>query len=256
MQSVYKFPIGMAVLHEVDRGHLDLKQKVRVEKADLVPVGLGSPIREQYPDGGVDLTLQELIRYMVIESDGTASDVLLRLAGGPQRVTGYLHSLSVKGVIVATSENEMSRSQDVQYRNWATPEAMVELLRAFQRGRGLSAPSQALLLRFMTETGTGPRRIKGMLPPGTTVAHKTGSSGTVEGLTRATNDVGLITLPDGRHMAIAVFVSDSTAAEDVREGAIARIARAAWDCWGNSDNIRKGSPQFIKPGVPPKEYNQ
>jgi len=78
---------------------------------------------------------------------------------------------------------------------------------------------------------TGAHRLKGFLPEGTVVAHKTGTSGTSNGLTRATNDVGIVTLPDGRHMAIAVFVSDSKANEAVREGVIAKIARAAWDYW-------------------------
>ena len=106
---------------------------------------------------------------------------------------------------------------------------MVGLLRAFYEGRGLSTASRALLLQWMTETGTGPHRIKGNLPAGTSVAHKTGTSGTSNGLARATNDVGLITLPDGRHLAVAVFVSDSKATEEVREGIIAQIARAAYD---------------------------
>uniref|UniRef100_A0ACD5H150 Serine hydrolase n=2 Tax=Desertifilaceae TaxID=1969992 RepID=A0ACD5H150_9CYAN len=83
----------------------------------------------------------------------------------------------------------------------------------------------------MTETPTGLKRIKGLLPEGTVVAHKTGTSGTVEGVTAATNDVGLVTLANGRHLAIAVFVSDSTADQATREAAIAQIARAAWDRW-------------------------
>ena len=123
----------------------------------------------------------------------------------------------------------MAESEDVQYRNSSTPDAMAALLRAFYEGRGLSTASRALLLQWMTETGTGPHRIKGLLPAGTVVAHKTGTSNTVDGVTRATNDVGLITLPDGRHLVVAVFVSDSKAQDDVREGVIARIARAAYD---------------------------
>jgi beta-lactamase class A len=74
-------------------------------------------------------------------------------------------------------------------------------------------------------------RIKGRLPPGTPVSHKTGTSGTTKGVTQATNDVGLVTLPDGRHLAIAIFVSDSTAADPVRDDVIARIALAVWDQW-------------------------
>jgi len=86
-----------------------------------------------------------------------------------------------------------------------------------------------LLLSLMTATPTGPHQLKGLLPAGTVVAHKTGGSGTVNGLTRATNDAGLITLPDGRHLSVVVFVSDTRADTATRDRIIARIARAAWD---------------------------
>lgn len=230
MQSVYKLPIGMAVLRQVDTGALKLEQKVAVRRKDFVTAGQYSPIRDKNPRG-VELTLRELLRFMISESDGTACDVLLRVLGGPDVVTKYLGELGVEGVVVATTEKEMGRDETAQYRNWATPEAMIALLRALQEGRGLSAESRKLLLDFMINSTRGPRRIKGMLPAGTIVAHKTGTSGTIRGLTRATNDVGLITLPDGRHLAVAVFVSDAKADEATREGVIAKVARAAWDCW-------------------------
>lgn len=83
----------------------------------------------------------------------------------------------------------------------------------------------------MTETRTGLKRIKGLLPERTVVAHKTGTSSTVNGVTAATNDVGLVTLPSGQHLAIAVFVSDSQATDVIREEVIAKVARAAWDEW-------------------------
>jgi beta-lactamase class A len=83
----------------------------------------------------------------------------------------------------------------------------------------------------MRETTTGPKRIKGLLPDETVVAHKTGTSSTVNGVTAATNDVGLVTLPNGRHMAISVFVSDSGANNAVREEVITKVAKAAWDEW-------------------------
>jgi len=232
MQSVYKFPIAMAVLHDVDRGLLRLDQTVKVAKAEMVPPALHSPIRDRHP-AGANLTLRELLRYAVSESDGTASDVLLRLAGGGERVTQYLHDLGIRGIMIATTEMEMSRDTAVQYRNWAQPGEMVALLRAFHEGRGLEPASRMLLHDLMVHTSTGPNRLKALLPPGTIVAHKTGTSGTNGGLTPATNDVGIITLPDGRHAAVAVFVSDSPAGVAVRERVIARIARKAWDHWVN-----------------------
>jgi beta-lactamase class A len=71
------------------------------------------------------------------------------------------------------------------------------------------------------------------LPEGTVVAHKTGTSATVTGVTAATNDVGLVTLSNGQHIAIAVFVSDSQATDAIREEVIAKVAKVVWDEWNN-----------------------
>jgi len=79
------------------------------------------------------------------------------------------------------------------------------------------------------DTPHGAHQLKGDLPPRTIVMHKTGSSGMVNGMTPATNDIGLITLPGGRRLAVAVFITDSSADDATRNGVIARIARAAYD---------------------------
>ena len=229
MQSVYKLPIAMAVLHRIDLGMLRLDRRVKIGRNDLVPPSRGSPIRDKYPKG-TEMTVSEMLGAMMDVSDGTASDVLLKLAGGPEQVTACIRSLGVRGIAVATSERAMAQGERVQYRNWATPDAMTGLLCALQEGKGLSASSRRLLLGLMTASKTGTDRIRGLLPAGTVVAHKTGSSGTVDGLTRATNDAGLVTLPDGRHLAVVVFVSDTRANEATRDAVIAKIARAAWNC--------------------------
>jgi beta-lactamase class A len=230
MQSVYKFPIAMAVLAQVDRGKLKLEQRVRVETSDFVSQRQHSPIRDRNPRG-VELSLAELLKYMVSESDGTACDVLLQLVGGPKVVMEYLHGLGVSEIVVANTEKEIGQDRAVQYRNYATPDAAVVLLGALQQGRGLSPSSQALLLRLMIETPTGIKRIKGLLPDGTIVAHKTGTSRTVDGITAATNDVGLVTLPNGKHLAVAVFVSDSRANDATREEVIAKVTQVMWEQW-------------------------
>jgi beta-lactamase class A len=229
MQSVYKFPIAMAVLHEVDQGKMKLDQKVQFTTNDLMSKLQNSPIRDAYPEGG-ELSVSNLLREMVCSSDGTACDVFLRLLGFDP-VNAYLHSLGATNVMVATMEKEMGQDERAQYRSWATPEGMIGLLRALHEGRGLSPPSRKLLLAFMTESTPGRKRLKGLLPPGTPVAHKTGTSRTVNGQTAATNDVGIITLPDGRHVAIAVFVSDARADDTTRDAVIAKISKAAWDYW-------------------------
>lgn len=228
MHSVYKLPISMAVLHRVDRGELKLDQRVKIEPGDFVRQGMYSPVRDKYPDG-TELTITELLRYTICESDGTTSDVLMRLIGGPVSVMAFLKEIQVPDIQVVNSEKEIGRDWETQYRNWATPKGALALLVALQSQRGLSQESQGLLLKLMIEAIPGAKRLKGELPAGTVVAHKTGTGGTRDGITSATNDIGIITLPDGRHMAMAAFVSDSAADDDTRDAIIARLAKAAWD---------------------------
>jgi len=231
MQSVYKLPIGMAVMKQVDTGKLNLEQKVAVTKSDFVRAGQNSPIRDRDPNGA-EITVNELLRFAIAESDGTASDVLMKLAGGPQGVQAYLNDLAVSDLIVLNSEKEIGQDWQVQYRNFSTPDAAVALLRALHEKRGLSESSQALVLKYLVESTPGPKRLKGLLPAGTIVAHKTGTSGAQKGITAATNDIGIITLPNGKHLAIAVFVSDSPADEATREGVIAKISKSIVDFLG------------------------
>jgi beta-lactamase class A len=226
MQSVYKLPIAIAVLQRVDAGALRFNEEIHVRKSDMVP-GVHSPIREFSPNG-TRLTIRELLRAAIVESDGTASDLLMTWAP-PAEVTRVVHKLGADSMTIATTERAMEADPMVQYRNWSTPVAAVQLLRALQGSRAISATSRALLLGWLGETTIGEKRIKGQLPAGTSVAHKTGTDATRKGLTRATNDIGVVTLPNGQHLAIAVFVKDSRATEAQREAVIARIARAAWD---------------------------
>lgn len=227
MQSVYKLPIAMAVLAQVENGKLLLDQRVRVEKSDYVGQGQHSPVRDKNPNG-VGLSVSELLRFTVSESDGTTSDVLLKLVG-VEAVKKYLNELGINEIVVADSEKQIGQDWETQYRNWGSPQGALQLLRSLHEKRGLSEQSQQLLLKLMTETPTGMKRLKGLLPNSTLVAHKTGTSGSNGSITAATNDIGLITLPNGRHLAIAVFVSDSPADLATRENVIAKIAKAIYD---------------------------
>jgi beta-lactamase class A len=139
---------------------------------------------------------------------------------------------------IANSEKEIGSDWQIQYKNSTTPAAAVEVLR-FLFVRGIPSDKNAkaeddsaeLLLRFMADSTPGVHRLKGLLPKATVVAHKTGTSGTQNSITAATNDIGIIYLPNGKHLAIAVFVSDSHADEKTREAVIAKIAKAGWDRW-------------------------
>lgn len=246
MQSVYKLPIAMAALKQVAGGQIDLEEKIGVREEDFVRPGVNSPLRDKNPNGG-EFTVRELIRLSVSESDGTASDVTMRLAGNSRGVMAYLDEIGISGMMVQNTEKEIFAADkwQVQYDNWATPEAAVALLTALHGGRGTTPDHREMLLEFMYDSPTGPDRLKGLLPLGTPVAHKTGTSGIRDGVVVATNDIGIITLPNGKRIAIAVFVGDSKADERTREGVIAKVAKAVWDKWSaatQADSIHR--PDF------------
>lgn len=233
MQSVYKFPIAMVVLDRIDKEILSLEQVIKVFPSDYIPEQGYSPIREKYPDGA-DLTIRELLKYTIL-SDGSASDILLKTIGGAEVADKYISSLGVKDEDVAIALPEMIQvaNDTMQYQNYSTPRAMTQLLKIFYMDEVLSEESSALLFQNMVDSNTGLGRIKGLLPEGISVAHKTGTSGTYNGLTRATNDVGIIDLPDGNHLAISVFVSDSYASPKDRDLVIANIAKSIFEFAGN-----------------------
>jgi len=227
MHSVFKFPIAMTILHMVDQRKLKLDQTIKIGKGDLSK--MYSPMRDKYPEGA-DLPLSEVLGYMVSQSDNDACDKLIKIAGGPKAIENYMFSLGIKGIAIKASEADMASAWPVQYTNWCKPVEMTHLLDILYNGSALKKPTNDFLLQLMTATTTGPKRIKGLLPANTVVAHKTGTSPTNDaGLSPATNDVGIITMPNGKHIAIAVFVSNSTEDMDARELVIARIAKAVYD---------------------------
>jgi beta-lactamase class A len=201
----------MAALHAADAGVLQLDRDVDVTPADYVSARQHSPIRDRHPSG-TRTSIRELLRLAVSESDGSASDVLLRLAGGPPRVMSCLRGIGVHDLIVATTEQAMGRDDAAQFRNWATPAGGLSLLRAVYQGPALSDSSRSLLTALLTNTTSAPGRIRGLLPTNTVVAHKTGSSGIRNGVA-ATNDIGIVTLPDGRQLAIAVLLTNATTSD-------------------------------------------
>lgn len=228
MQSVYKLPISMAMLHAVEQGRFTLAENLRFLPSDLISTDQYSPLRDAHPHGNVDVPVQELIRAAIVDSDGVASDILMRSLGGPAAVDAYVRSLGISGIVIRDTEKTLGRDVALENRNFARPRAMVGLLRMLADRSPLSPEHTQLVLGYMNSTHTGDRRLKALLPPGTPVADKTGTSGSGRKFTNATNDVGLITLADGRKLAVAVFVADSAAPAAVRERVIAEIGQAIY----------------------------
>lgn len=230
MQSVFKFHIALAVLDLVDKGKLSLTQKVYISKERMQPDWY-SPLRDKYPKGNVKLTLAEILKPTVSESDNVGCEVLLDLIGGPKVVDDYLKKIGMKNVQIKHNETVMQASWEPQFENYSSPNSAVELLKALHNGKILSSKSRAYVQKMLLETSTGPNRLKGLLPKGTVIAHKTGTSGTNKqtGEMAAVNDIGIVTLSNGNQFAIAVFVSKSKEKIETNEKIIAEIAKATYD---------------------------
>jgi len=259
MQSTFKMPLAVAVLALVDRGQLSLDRRITITSKDLsVPF---SRINDDFKGQPRAYTVRELLNLSAGESDNTAADVLLRLVGGPAKVTQVLRSVGVQGLRIDRYEHVLQmnytglgpfrpawsresvlqtaisrvpktraqaalRAYLVDPRDTSTPQEAVVLLADLQAGRLLSAASTQLLLRIMTESRTGPDRLTAGLPKGWSLAHKTGTGRSVHGVEGTVNDMGVVTMPNGGRVAIVVFVAGARGPRSRIEKGIADVARA------------------------------
>ncbi|MEG1666811.1 CGA/CIA family class A beta-lactamase [Chryseobacterium sp.] len=227
MLSVFKFHIAATVLDLVDKGKLSLDQKILIKKSDLLE-NTWSPIREKYPNGNVELSLNEIINYTVAWSDNNGCDILLRLIGGTQVVQKFMDSKGVKDFQIKHNEEQMHKGVKYLYENYTTTNSLSQLYKKFYDGKILSKKSTKFLYDIMLNTSTGGNKLKEQLPK-RSIAHKTGSSGKDGDLTIAENDSGIVTLPNGKHYAIVVFISNSTETDEVNCKMISDISKAVWD---------------------------
>jgi len=257
MASTYKLPIAIHLLTLVDEGKEQLERIIKIEPKDIRPGGV--PLTDKFKFGVSAVSVHDLLELMLTVSDNTASDLILRLAGGPQAVTARMRSLGIEDMSIDRSTIEhvfdmfglslppesewgpdkyvsiltsvpadKQRAAAEQYvhdpRDTSTPDAMASLLVHLYRRNLLKPETARLLFGIMGRCQTGVGRLKGLLPAGTTVAHK---SGTAVGII---NDVGVITLPnDAGHIAIVVFIKGSKLSVAECEHLIAEVARGAYD---------------------------
>ncbi|MFI3240453.1 MAG: class A beta-lactamase [Bacteroidales bacterium] len=205
MQSVYKFPIGLAMLDAVDRGVYSLTDSIEITKEWLLE-DTWSPIREEFPNG-VTMELSELIRYVVGLSDNNGCDMLLNLLGGAGMVNNYLIDLGCTDIVVCNSERELKRDWSLQFDNYTTPVAMIELLKKWIDGELLEEDTNDFMREVMTASAG--HNVRSLLTDDIVVWHKSGYSGVgADGVIAANNNVGVLLFPDGRMILFAIFLTD------------------------------------------------
>ena len=231
MASTVKVAIAATYLQGVDEGRL------RLDTAYPLRIGTG----KTGADGrivtrpGLSLSAQSLIELSLTKSDNQATDAILAAVGGPAAVTRWLNSVGIQGLrvdrdIATLLRDDLAKNDPVlgiDKRDTSTPVAMVRLLGMLDRGEVLSPQSRGVLLGAMSRCLTGKTRIPALLPAGTLVAHKTGT------LWSQTSDVGIIRMPDGRKVALAVYVTGQEPHASQAQ-VIAQVARAVYDSYASS----------------------
>ena len=258
-QSVSKLWVTLTALDAVDRGKLKLSESVTVRREDLTL--FYQPIRGLVKArGSVTTDYGDLMRRAITQSDNTANDLLLRRVGGPETVQEYLDARGIESVRFGTDERtKQSAIAGLQWNqaystgarffdardevpiglrrlaferyladpvDGASPLGIARALAMLSRGELLSPESSAFLLDLLSQTKSGPNRLKGGVPSDWSFGHKTGTGQFLEGEQSGYNDVGLLTAPDGRTYAIATMIGRTRVPTPARMSMMQEVARA------------------------------
>jgi beta-lactamase class A len=280
-QSVSKLWVAIAVLKAVDAGLITVDDWVTMTDADRSV--FFQPLVAKIGRNGYPIQIRGLLRRAIIESDNSANDKLMQAVGGPDGVGQALTEMGLTDVKVGAYERDLqARTAGMTWRpeygrDWnfqharerlpmgvrkaamdayladpldgTSPAAITQTLADLHRGKLLSATSTDLLIGLMEEARTGPRRLKGGLPRGWKIAHKTGTGQDFQGFSAGINDVGLLTAPDGRVYAVAVMMRKARKGVTHRLAFMQSISRAVVAEWERS----RAAP--LAPGLRTAETN-
>jgi len=262
MQSVYKLPIAVAYLRMVQRNEARLETRARLTEDDIAPGR--SPIAARLRRKPTVFTARQLLEHMLLNSDNTATDALMRLAGGPEKIQATIRAFAIDGLrvdryerdlqpqalgleptpafadlakleaAVAALGEEKQRQALARYlrdpRDTASPRAVANLITKILSGHLIQPRYAALLFDLMRRTKTGEDRLKAGLPDGWAFAHRSGTSMTVGGAIAAFNDVGLATRKDAK-VVIVLFIEGATLPADELARFHRAAARAVFQAW-------------------------
>jgi beta-lactamase class A len=268
-QSVSKTWVAVTVLDAVDRGRLSLATPVVMTPADQ-SVFSQAPMGKRMPPEGIATDVETLIRHAIVNSDNSANDTLMRVVG-LDAIRTTLEAKRLSGIKVGADERRLqamiaglawdpSYSQGRQFQHarsrlseadrqaaqlrylidpadGATPEAIAVGLARLKRGELLSVSSTRFMLETMSKVRTGRSRLKGGLPKGWTIGHKTGTGQDLSGSTIGINDVGVLTAPDGHSYSVAVMIARTEKPGRERIKLMHDVVAAVVDHWESARQL-------------------
>jgi beta-lactamase class A len=267
-QSVSKFWVALTALDKADRGELSMSRPVTLTKSDMTL--FHQPVAQQIGANGYTTTVDSLMTRALQQSDNTCNDFVLWRAGGPEAVRDFLQNKGISGIRFGPGERLLqSRIAGMEWKqsyaygggfyaardavpasvrraaferyikdpmDGATPLGIVDALAKLKRGELLSPNSTQKLLSIMSNTKTGPQRLKGGLSGGWRLAHKTGTGQVLGGEQAGYNDIGIVTAPDGHSYAVAVMIRRTGAPLGERMQAMQNTVRSVISYHSNIEN--------------------
>lgn len=231
MASTSKIAIAATFMEGVEQGRWTLSSEFPL----MIPVRSAKYSSRAAPvKRGAYLPASQLIELMITRSSNPATDALLAVVGGPKAVNDWTRRAGIREfqldrdiATLVRDDGEFDPASHIDVRDSASPQAMIDLLAGLYQGKFLSDSSRRVILGAMERCRTGKRRIPALLPSNAQVAHKTGS------LNNTSSDIGIIEAPDGRAIAVAIYVTGQ-GSRGAREARIAEIARALYQGYAKS----------------------
>lgn len=229
LMSVFKFHQALAVVHRLAERGLPLETEIWITKEDLPP-NTWSPLRDARPEGNFGISIAELLRLTLQQSDNNACDILFDRICSVKDTEAYIHGLGIRDCAISATEADMHADLARCRDNWTTPLAVARLLERFLTDDTLPAAHHDFIKATMIGCTTGADRLaRPLAGTGAVLGHKTGTSDRdADGRLMALNDAGFVLLPDGRHYIIAVFIRDSRAGDAETEAMLAEISACVY----------------------------
>ncbi len=229
MLSIFKYFVAIKVLKDLENKNIPLNQQLTVKK-NMIDTNTYSPMLKKYTTYPIRISIAELLKYMICESDNNACDILIEYTGGINQLEKFVHNIGFTNIEISVNEKKMNREIAAQYLNKSTPKDIILIMKYIKETNFLSKQHLIYLDTLMGQTTTGSNKLKAGLPSNITLYHKTGSgSRTPQGIKIADNDAGYVVLSDGTVYYIAVMIKDSNMSDDDNAKIISTISNIIYN---------------------------
>lgn len=203
--STMKVPVMIEIMRRVDEGALRLDQGIPLHN-EFASIVDGSPFSLDAGDDsdstlyariGSPVPLDELMELMITHSSNLATNVLIDLVGADS-VRATATRLGAPGMSVLRGvEDDLAFQAGLS--NTTSARALATLMGAIETGRA-GSPAATTHMRDILLRQAFSDQIPAGLPPGTPVAHKTGS------ITATRHDAAIV-YPEGRDPYVLVVLT-------------------------------------------------